>query len=42
VADVADGDLAQGVVDAFEVDDLFVDLGVAEASGASDVVGPPR
>src|SRR5665811_1787837 len=42
VADVADGDLAQGVVDAFEVDDLFVYLGVAVTPGAFDVVSPPR
>jgi hypothetical protein len=41
VADVADRDLAQGVIDAFEVDDLFVYLGVAEAPGAFDVMGPP-
>ena len=42
MSDVADGDLAQRVVDAFEVHDLLVDLGSPVASGALDGVGGPR
>jgi hypothetical protein len=42
VADVADGDLAQRMLDALQTDDLFVDLGAPVAPGAADGMGAPR